>query len=350
VNSVSHVFNSKGAPTTSITLNNVDQLNYPIEENKWWLTTESYYRVNNHEEFYSRIGLQSFGKVIYDHLSGYLESESDNKDSIVQFCNEHIKGLNKLGYTFKDNKINKMSLEEKKQHSRVNNAFDIIKLMKDFILQYLLPNQIYKTSNSFKQTEDKNIDIVKLLYKFNGDKNIFLSTNKLQHFLVSSNDEKELEEAKKILESMSTVKKVTKDNFSLLSTDYVKINDFKPIIDSNDILNKQLEEFIAGLETGKDINNSLTLSSIAEVRYFIIKLLKQMVEAYTTISYQQLPIFALNNMNDAVWAVYELAKVYQILPVINKTGDSNREVRYIAELRKAKEILKYMPETERKEV
>jgi hypothetical protein len=55
-------------------------------------------------------------------------------------------------------------------------------------------------------------------------------------------------------------------------------------------------------------------------------------------------------MNDAVWAVYELAKVYQILPVINKTGDSNREVRYIAELRKAKEILKYMPETERKEV
>ncbi|MDI3478629.1 MAG: hypothetical protein PWQ59_2154, partial [Thermoanaerobacterium sp.] len=217
---------------------------------------------------------------------------------------------------------------------------------KAFILEFLLPS-MYGANSAFKRTEEKNIEIIENVYQSVMEEAFYISTEQLKQFMISSNDETKLNEAKQKLEEMSQVTVINKNTFNNLSTDYIKINDFKPIIDTEESLDNILNNFLSDLDKGEEPKETLKMSSIAEVRYFLIKLLKRMIETYTSDLYQQIPIYALNEMNTALWAVYELVEVYQILPVINKIEETGkREIRFVAMTRPAKEILKYMPNSE----
>ncbi len=351
VSSVTHTIEAQGGSSTSITLDNVDQLSYPIEENKWYLTDESYYRICNHSEFYTRIGLKSFGEKIYEDLSTIIESNETSKNDAISFCLKHQKALNQLGYkletTSQDEKrLVKMTSEEKKRIPRVNNGFDIIKLMKSFILEYLMPLFTFGDRYSYRNTADKNIEIAKNLYVLSNNID-YISTQDAICFLASSNDAEKLLEARTMFDSMLNRAKQNSEyiNWNNLSEDYIKINDFKPVMNTESNLDKEIQKFINVLEGQDQELPEIHLVSVAEVRYFVIKLIKNMIEKYTTVLYQQMPVYALNNINDAVWAAYEGIKIFQIVPVIN-TVNGNKEVRYLAQLRKAKEILKYSPESE----
>lgn len=360
--SITHNFNSTDSPTTTFVLQNVDQLTYPIDEVKWWLTKDSYYRVNNHEKFYKHLGLTSFGETIYNYLTDFLTKE-DTREQAKKFCGvEHKKALEQLGYEYLGEDINvspndpdygkkilrklKDDDEKKRNQPRINNSFYIIKMIKAFILEFLLPS-MYGANSAFKRTEEKNIEIIENVYQSVMEETFYISTQQLKQFMISSNDETKLNEAKQKLEEMSQVTVINKNTFNSLSTDYIKINDFKPIIDTEESLDNILNNFLSDLDKGEEPKETLKMSSIAEVRYFLIKLLKRMIETYTSDLYQQIPIYALNEMNTALWAVYELVEVYQILPVINKIEETGkREIRFVAVTRPAKEILKYMPNSE----